>query len=122
MNDAIRYMYPMVLWSVEVIQLTTMRPLDLRYYGEPRGCPVGGLSSYVATSLALTCVSVRFGLRSYSAPSRPVFPSWRSWYVRLELRLGDNLDAEEHFGVVLAAELGALAVVGALRWWGSNQM
>ena len=26
-NDAIRYMYPMTLWSVEVIQLTTMLPL-----------------------------------------------------------------------------------------------
>ncbi|MDQ0731038.1 hypothetical protein QFZ57_001832 [Arthrobacter sp. B1I2] len=29
-NDAIRYMYPMVLWSVEVIQLTTMVPLERR--------------------------------------------------------------------------------------------
>ena len=26
-NDAIRYMYPMILWSVEVIHLTTMLPL-----------------------------------------------------------------------------------------------
>ena len=25
-NDAIRYRYPIVLWSVEVIQLTTMLP------------------------------------------------------------------------------------------------
>ncbi len=35
-NDAIRYMYPMVLWSVEVIQLTTMRPLDLGTTGASR--------------------------------------------------------------------------------------
>ena len=35
-------------------------------------------------------------------------------HVRLVLRLGDDLHAEQHFGVVLAAELGALAVVGAL--------
>ena len=27
-NDVIKYRYPMVLWSVEVIQLTTMRPLE----------------------------------------------------------------------------------------------
>ena len=35
-KDAIRYMYPMVLWSVEVIQLTTMRPLDLGTTGASR--------------------------------------------------------------------------------------
>ncbi len=39
-NEAIRYMYPMVLWSVEVIQLTTMRPLDLGTTGAVR-TPVG---------------------------------------------------------------------------------
>ena len=27
-KEAIRYMYPMILWSVEVIQVTTSRPLD----------------------------------------------------------------------------------------------
>ncbi|CAH0327606.1 hypothetical protein SRABI128_06273 [Microbacterium sp. Bi128] len=36
MNDAIRYMYPLVLWSVEVIQLTTMRPLDFGTTGASR--------------------------------------------------------------------------------------
>jgi hypothetical protein len=36
MNDAIRYMYPIVLWSVDVIQLTTMRPLDLGTTGASR--------------------------------------------------------------------------------------
>ena len=35
-KDAIRYMYPMVLWSVEVIQLTTMRPLDFGTTGASR--------------------------------------------------------------------------------------
>ena len=39
-NEAIRYMYPMVLWSVEVIQLTTMRPLDFGTTGASR-IPVG---------------------------------------------------------------------------------
>ena len=34
MKEAIRYMYPMVLWSVEVSQLTIIRPLDL---GTTRG-------------------------------------------------------------------------------------
>ena len=37
MNEAIRYMYPMVLWSVEVIHLTTMLPF-LR--GTTRGAAV----------------------------------------------------------------------------------
>jgi hypothetical protein len=41
MNEAIRYMYPIVLWSVEVIQLTTMRPLDLGTTGAVRTPVVG---------------------------------------------------------------------------------
>ena len=44
-NEAIRYMYPMTLWSVEVIHFTSVRP-NLRRVGSavvmPSGSGAGG--------------------------------------------------------------------------------
>jgi hypothetical protein len=40
-KEEIRYMYPIVLWSVDVIQLTTIRPLDR---GTTRGATVAASS------------------------------------------------------------------------------
>ena len=77
MKAEIRYMYPMVLWSVEVIQLTKMRPLDL---GTTRGATAVALSveySRVVTSisplywLAGRGVAFWLGLRLYSSPAIP---------------------------------------------------
>ena len=48
-KEAIRYMYPMILWSVEVIQVTTRRPLDRGTGGEP---------AIVATSMWFTAIAI----------------------------------------------------------------
>src|SRR6478735_3397379 len=112
-KDAIRYMYPMVLWSVEVIQLTTMRPLDLGTTGADR-TPVGADWVYVATSLPLLgFVQVRVAVVLNTEQAGVAF-SLELIHVGLEFRFRHHLDAEQHFGVVLAAEFGTLTVVGAL--------
>ena len=75
---AIRYIYPMVLWSVEVIQLTKMRPLD---FGTTRGATVVALSveySRVVTVHLIYLSAGRgvafwLGLRLYSSPTTPWF-------------------------------------------------
>ncbi len=53
-NDAIRYMYPMVLWSVEVIHLTRMFPLCSTFdWLTTFACPAGRSVTVVNGLLSL---------------------------------------------------------------------
>ena len=52
-KEAIRYMYPMVLWSVEVIQLTSSRPFD----PGTGAVPVIAAASIWFTAIAASCDS-----------------------------------------------------------------
>ena len=90
-NEVIRYRWPITLWSVLVIQRTTVLPL-LRV----RRAPVApGRAAEIVTGhspRASRCLQVAD--------------------VGVVLPRGHDLDVEQHPGVVLAAELGALALVG----------
>src|SRR4051794_15018910 len=114
-----RYRLPMVLWSVVVIHRTTIAPL--RSLGRTPWLCVSG-ARVAVMSLAPGAVDAVGGPAGHSpGPRRGVaapevgvelagLPERAQLLdVSLVLRLRDHLDVEEHLGVVLAAQLGALA-------------
>ena len=81
MNEVIRYMYPIVLWSVEVIHLTRMLPLRPGRYGSLED--PGGVS-VVATSLPLLG-SGRGRVAVVLVAELAVVSGSRSWHVLVVL-------------------------------------
>ncbi len=65
-NEPMRYMYPIVLWSVDVIQSTMILPL-LRGTGSVKSRLIHRGGHFSAPSFG-------YQLRSYSGPSCPVLP------------------------------------------------
>ena len=60
MNDEIRYMYPMVLWSVDVIQLTSTLPrLATRGVLMPGVVPVLELLVGVSVAVVMRLIPLR---------------------------------------------------------------
>ena len=81
----------------------------------PSRCGRGAHSASCSSFSSGAPVPGRFWLRSYSFDELALLAEVAQRLdVVLVLGLGDDLDVEEHERVVLAAELGALAVVGAL--------
>ena len=79
MNEVIRYRYPMVLWSVEVIHLTRMLPLRSALGDAVGDVAVAGATAVVVIVMvpypllgAAAVVPGRFWFTLYSAPSWPL--------------------------------------------------
>ncbi len=122
MNDEIRYRYPIVLWSVEVIHLTTVRPSVCRCGARPG---IGGSTWLPRERCRSPCQFsflwvpgaslVPLWFRFSSTPERAgLAPLAQVVHLGVELLARDDRDVEQHGRVLLAAELGALAGVDAL--------
>src|SRR3979490_499169 len=118
MNDVMRYRYPIVLWSVEVTQLTSTLPLRSSFValnGIAPGPEIPGLARVVVMGLSLGGAAVA-GLVAVRVVVRPELTlescGLLAGDISLVVVFRNDLHREEHERVVFAAELGALALVG----------
>src|SRR5882757_1732182 len=119
MNDVMRYRYPIVLWSVDVTQLTSTLPLRsslVALNGIAPGPAMPGLARVVVMGLSLGGGAVAGLVAVRVVVGTELTLEARSLLagdVGLVVVFGHDLHCEEHERVVLAAQLRAFALVGA---------